>query len=87
MWLWVFVFGGIALAGLVMLVCYAVWLAHKTADVWSELTVLGDRTAKMADLLSQIEIPTPAGDTDLDGLGQRARFDARIVGDRDDEFV
>ena len=28
---WVIVFGGIALAGLVMLISYAVWLAHKAA--------------------------------------------------------
>ncbi|GAA3624022.1 hypothetical protein [Microlunatus ginsengisoli] len=79
MWLWVFVFGGIALAGLVMLICYAVWLAHKTADVLSELTVLADRTGKMLDLLSQIEVPP------MDG--SRRVGDARIVGDRDDEFV
>jgi hypothetical protein len=78
-WLWVFVFGGIALAGLVMLICYAVWLAHKTADVLSELTVLADRTGKILDLLSQIEVPP------MDGNGRVG--DARIVGDRDDEFV
>ena len=29
---WVFVFGGIALAGLVMLISYGVWLAHKAAE-------------------------------------------------------
>jgi hypothetical protein len=40
---WVFVFGGIALAGLVMLIAYAVWLAHKASDVMSELGVLADR--------------------------------------------
>jgi len=56
-WLWVFVFAGIALAGLIMLICYAVWLAHKTSDVMSELGVLGDRTQQMLDLLGQIEVP------------------------------
>ena len=35
--IWVIVFAGIALAGLVMLISYAVWLAHKAADVWSEV--------------------------------------------------
>lgn len=79
MWLWVFVFGGIAVAGLVMVVCYAVWLAHKTADVISELTVLAERTGRIADLLSQIQLPDPS-------MPGRPR-DARIVRDRDDEFV
>ena len=77
-WLWVFVFVGIALAGLIMLICYAVWLAHKTSDVMSELGVLGERTQKMLDLLGQIEIPDVGGPA---GAG-----DARIVGDRDDDF-
>jgi hypothetical protein len=77
-WLWVFVFGGIALAGLIMLICYAVWLAHKTADVMSELAVLADRTQKMADLLAQIEVP-PLGSTTGGG-------DPRIVGSRGGEF-
>lgn len=79
MWLWVFVFGGIGVAGLVMVICYAVWLAHKTADVMSELAVLADRTGRIADLLSQIQLPDPSMPPRSD--------DARIVGDRDDEFV
>ncbi len=78
MWLWVFVFLGIALAGLIMLICYAVWLAHKTSDVMSELVVLGERTGKIVDLLSQIEVP------DVGGPARAA--DARIVGDRDDDL-
>jgi hypothetical protein len=77
-WLWVFVFVGIALAGLIMLISYAVWLAHKTSDVMSELGVLADRTQKMLDLLGQIEIP--------DVGGPARAGDARIVGDRDDDF-
>jgi hypothetical protein len=60
--LWVFVFGGIALAGLVMLIGYAVWLAHKTADVMSEVAVLGDRTGQLFELLGQIQVPEPARD-------------------------
>ena len=58
--IWVAVFGGIALVGLIMLICYGVWLAHKAADVMSELAVLADRAEQLADLLSQIE-PPPAG--------------------------
>jgi hypothetical protein len=77
-WLWVFVFAGIALAGLIMLICYAVWLAHKTSDVMSELGVLGDRTQQMLDLLGQIEVP--------DVGGPARAGDPRIVGDRDDDF-
>ena len=57
--LWVWVFLAIAVAGLVMVVCYAVWLAHKTADVLSEVAVLGDRVAQLGDLLSQIQAVEP----------------------------
>ena len=62
---WVFVFGGIALAGLVMLIAYAVWLAHKASDVMSEIGVLADRGDQLAGLLGQIQPPdappVPAG--------------------------
>ena len=60
---WVFVFGGIALAGLVMLIAYAVWLAHKASDVMSELGVLAERGDQLAGLLGQIQVPelSPAG--------------------------
>jgi hypothetical protein len=67
---WVLVFGGIGLAGLVMLIAYAVWLAHKAADVMSELSVLADRGDQLADLLGQIQVPelspaVPRRDRDL----------------------
>jgi hypothetical protein len=55
--IWVLVFGGIALVGLIMLISYGVWLAHKAADVMSEISVLGDRADQLADLLSQIQSP------------------------------
>jgi hypothetical protein len=55
--IWVLVFGGIGLVGLIMLISYAVWLAHKAADVMSELAVLADRADQLADLLSQIQSP------------------------------
>lgn len=57
--IWVFVFGGIALAGLVMLVAYAVWLAHKASDVFAELRVLGARSGQIAEVVSQIKMPDP----------------------------
>jgi hypothetical protein len=54
--IWVIVFVGIALAGLVMLISYAVWLAHKAADVWSEVDMLAVRANELAELVAQIEI-------------------------------
>lgn len=54
---WVFVFGGIALAGLIMLVSYAVWLAHKAADLYSEIEMLGSRAAELAALVERIGLP------------------------------
>jgi hypothetical protein len=54
---WLIVFVGIALAGLVMLISYAVWLAHKASDVWSEVSVLADRTDELAQLVAQIRVP------------------------------
>ncbi|HWJ53811.1 MAG TPA: hypothetical protein VNT24_10615 [Propionibacteriaceae bacterium] len=61
--IWVAVFGGIALVGLVMLISYGVWLAHKAADVMSEIEVLADRADQLAGLLSQIQPPAnPAVD-------------------------
>jgi hypothetical protein len=58
--IWVIVFGGIALAGLVMLISYAIWLAHKAADVWSEVDMLAVRANQLAQLLAQIEVPDRA---------------------------
>ena len=57
--MWVLIFGGIALAGLVMLIAYGVWLAHKASDVMSEVGVLADRAGELMDVLAQIEIPEP----------------------------
>ena len=55
--IWVGVFVGIALAGVIMFIAYAVWLAHKAADVLSEVQVVADRTGQLFDLLSQIQPP------------------------------
>ncbi len=58
---WVFVFGGIALAGLIMLVCYGVWLAHKASDLYSEIEMLGTRAGELAALVERIELPSASG--------------------------
>ncbi len=57
---WVLVFGGIALAGLVMVASYAVWLWHKASDLFSELEMLGRRGEELAELLSRIQPELPA---------------------------
>ncbi|MGC3992545.1 MAG: hypothetical protein QM779_00160 [Propionicimonas sp.] len=58
---WVLVFGGIALAGLIMVVSYAVWLWHKASDLFSELEMLGTRANELADLIGQIQPALPPG--------------------------
>ena len=57
---WVIVFGSIGLAGAIMLICYAVWLAHKASDVFSELEMLSKRADELADLVAQIDVPQRA---------------------------
>jgi hypothetical protein len=51
---WVWVFGGIALAGVVMVASYGVWLWHKASDLFSELEMLGTRAEELAALLEQV---------------------------------
>ena len=63
---WVLVFGGIALAGLVMLVCYAVWLIHKASDVMSEVRVLLSRGDQLAAIVGQVGAPQQTRFADLD---------------------
>ena len=58
--IWVIVFVGIGLAGVIMLISYAVWLAHKASDLFSELDVLAGRAGQLADLVGQIRLPEPA---------------------------
>lgn len=57
--LWVLIFAGIAVAGLVVAISYAVWLWHKASDLFSEVEMLGQRVEELTALLAQIE-PTPA---------------------------
>lgn len=63
---WVLVFGGIALAGLVMLVSYAVWLIHKASDVMSEVRVLLSRGDQLAAIVGEIEVPERIGFGEID---------------------
>jgi len=56
---WVLVFGGIALAGLIMVISYGVWLWHKASDLFSELEMLGTRAGELSDLVSQIQPELP----------------------------
>lgn len=55
--IWVFVFVGIAVAGLITVGAYALWLWHKATDLFSELEMLGRRAEELGDLAAQIRIP------------------------------
>ncbi|NLT30787.1 MAG: hypothetical protein GXX86_10075 [Propionibacterium sp.] len=66
--MWVLIFGGIALGGLIMVISYAVWLYHKASDLWSEIEMLGTRADELGALLEQLapmpeigEAESPAG--------------------------
>lgn len=56
--IWVLIFGGIALAGAITVASYAVWLTHKASDLFSELQMLGKRAEELAEMVSQVKIPT-----------------------------
>ena len=62
---WVLLIAGIAVVGLVVLVCYGVWLAHKAADVMSEVRVLTDRAGQLGDLLAQVQFPAASAASPL----------------------
>lgn len=55
--IWVLVFGGIALLGLVVIVSYGVWLFHKGSDLLSEVRMLGKRGEELAALIGQLQLP------------------------------
>ena len=55
---WVWIFLGIGLAGLITMASYAVWLAHKASDLFSELQMLGTRAQELAELVEQLELPS-----------------------------
>ncbi|MBP8918604.1 MAG: hypothetical protein KBG85_02765 [Micropruina sp.] len=56
--MWVWIFGGIALAGLITVASYALWLVHKASDLFSELQMLGTRAQELAELVEQLELPS-----------------------------
>ncbi|MCC2593164.1 hypothetical protein LKO27_07035 [Tessaracoccus sp. OS52] len=56
--IWVYVFLGIGLAGLVTAVSYAVWLAHKASDLYSEVRMLGRRAEEAAELVGRLQLST-----------------------------
>lgn len=55
--IWVLVFGGVALLGAVVAISYAVWLAHKLSDLYSEVQMLGKRAEEAGELLSRLQLP------------------------------
>jgi hypothetical protein len=68
---WVIGFASIAAVGLIMLASYGVWLAHKAADVMSEVNVVLNNLGALAVLASQITFPqarwSPDDERDLIG--------------------
>ena len=76
--LWVVLVLVLGLAALVVLVCHVVWLAHKTADVLSEVGVLTDQAGQLADLLGQVGATAgPERTTGVEGSLLPARSDVR----------
>lgn len=51
---WILVFLGIAVAGLLMVIGYGIWLAHKAADVMFEANRLGEQWAEIGELAGSI---------------------------------
>lgn len=74
---WVLVFGAIALLALVGLVCWLVWLAHKTADVLAEVQVLGERAGQLAELVGEVRVPERRAVTSLRGGAGPGQADVR----------
>ena len=54
-WPLVWVFVGIALAGLIMVICFAVWLWRKATALLREVSELLDRAEQAVNLLDEIE--------------------------------
>ncbi|MGJ3509262.1 hypothetical protein [Enemella sp. A6] len=62
--MWVLIFAGIAVAGLIMTISYAIWLYHKASDLWSEIEMLGTRADELGALLEQLAPMPEIGDTE-----------------------
>ena len=55
--LWVLLFLAIALAGLITVAAFAVWLWRKATGLFAELGMLGTRAGELAELAAQIRLP------------------------------
>lgn len=55
--IWIVIFAGLAVAGLVALTVYAVQLRHRFGDVRHEVSVVGDRVGQVTTLLERLELP------------------------------
>lgn len=69
--IWVLVFVGIAVLGLVGLVAYAVWMWHKVQDLLSEVEMVGRQAEEILSLVDDLA-PFP---TDGPGTGPEAETD------------
>lgn len=54
---WVVVFGGIALGGLAMVICFGISLWRKSQALLDEVGTLLGRADELAGLLEQLEVP------------------------------
>jgi hypothetical protein len=64
--IWTFIIAGIALAGLLMVVSYAVWLIHKASDVMGEVRMLLGHGGQLVALVGEIQVPQFAGFEEVD---------------------
>lgn len=62
-----------------MLVAYAIWLAHKTSDLYAELKVLSDRGGQFARIAAQIQVPERGTDATLARTGPGPEEDLSVA--------
>lgn len=74
-WAWVGVFAGIAVAGLVMVALFAVWLWRLARLLLDEVGVLLERADTLLGLVDQIGRPEPPSD---EGRPDSAAEDLRM---------
>ena len=70
-WTLVAVLAGIAVAGLIMVGCFAVWLWRKATALLREVGGLLDRAGQLLELVEDIESPDhsrPAADTEVSSM-------------------
>ena len=70
-WVWVYV--GIGLGGLAMVICFGISLWRKSQALLGEVGVLLERADEVAALLSQIEVPADADSGDHPRPGTKMR--------------